>query len=74
MKPIPLQLVTIKLENGQQGVFVGLPLMNAQTETGDSQVSELWFSDIQDIAENLSVDQLIAMVQAQLCRCRGDMH
>lgn len=74
MKPIPLQLVTIKLENGQQGVFVGLPLMGTYTEPADSQVSELWFSDIQDIAQNMSVDQLLAMVQAQLCRCLGDMH
>jgi len=74
MKPIPLQLVTIQLENGQQGVFVGLPLMTAQSVTGDSQVSELWFSDIQDVAQNVSLDQLMAMVQAQLCRCRGDMH
>jgi len=74
MKPIPLQLVTIQLENGQQGVFVGLPLMTAQSVAGDSQVSELWFSDIQDVAQNVSLDQLMAMVQAQLCRCRGDMH
>lgn len=74
MKPIPLQLVTIQLENGQHGVFVGLPLITDQVSPQDSQVSELWFSDVKDIPQGISVDQLIALVQAQLCRCRGEVH
>jgi len=74
MKPIPLQLVTIQLENGQQGVFVGLPLVTDQVTPGDSQISELWFSNVEKISRGMSVDQLMAMVQAQLCRCRGEMH
>jgi hypothetical protein len=74
MKPIPLQLVTIQLENGQHGVFVGLPLISDQTQVQDSQVSELWFSNVKGVPQNMSVDQLMALVQAQLCRCNGEMH
>jgi len=74
MKSIQLQLVTIQLENGQHGVFIGTPLVTDQVDPRDSQVSELWFSDVQGIQQNLSVEQLLALVQAQLCRCRGDMH
>ena len=74
MKPIPLQLVTIQLENGQHGVFVGMPLISDQEPDNGSQVSELWFSSVKGIPENMSVDQLMALVQAQLCRCIGEMH
>ncbi|MBI1422533.1 MAG: hypothetical protein GC149_03630 [Gammaproteobacteria bacterium] len=74
MKPIPLQLVTIQLENGEHGVFVGLPLIPEHTGSKENQVSELWFSNIKDIPQNMSVDQLIALVQAQLCRCKGEVH
>lgn len=74
MKPIPLQLVTIQLENGQHGVFVGVPLITDQVSSQDSQVSELWFSDVKEIPQGISLDQLMALVQAQLCRCRGEVH
>jgi hypothetical protein len=74
MKPISLQLVTIQLENGQHGVFVGLPLISEASDAQASQVNELWFSNVKGIPQNMSVDQLIALVQAQLCRCLGEMH
>ena len=75
MKPIPLQLVTIQLENGQHGVFVGMPLIADQDpDKKGTQVSELWFSNVKGIPENMSVDHLMALVQAQLCRFIGEMH
>lgn len=76
MKPIPLQLqlVTVQLENGQQGIFVGLPLIPDHAEDRDNQVRELWFSNVKGIPQDISVDQLISLVQAQLCRCIGEMH
>ena len=74
MKPIPLQLVTIQLENGQQGIFVGLPLIHDQTQEQECQVSEVWFSNVKGVPQNMSVDQLMALVQAQLCRCMGEVH
>jgi hypothetical protein len=74
MKPIPLQLVTIQLENGQHGIFVGLPLIPEQAPNHATQVSEVWFSNVKGVPQNMSVDQLIALVQSQLCRCNGEMH
>lgn len=74
MKPIPLQLVTIQLENGQHGIFVGLPLVGDAATMEESQVSEVWFSNVKGVSQNMSVDQLIALVQAQLCRCMGEIH
>ena len=74
MKPIPLQIVTIQLENGQHGVFVGLPLVTDQSQPQETQISELWFSSVNGVSQNMSVDQLMALVQAQLCRSTGEMH
>lgn len=74
MKPIPLQLVTIQLENGQHGIFVGLPLVSDEVSMQTSQVSEVWFSNVKGVPHNMSVDQLMALVQAQLCRCMGEIH
>ena len=74
MKPIPLQLVTIQLENGQHGVFVGLPLIPDESHMQTSQVSEVWFSNVEGVPHNMSVDQLLALVQSQLSRCMGEMH
>ena len=74
MKPIPLQLVTIQLENGQHGIFVGLPLIPDQAQFQHRQVSELWFSNVKGIPQNISIEQLIALAQAQLSRCKGEMH
>lgn len=74
MKPIPLQLVTIQLENGQHGIFVGLPLISEETHIQESQISEVWFSNVKGVSQNMSVDQLLALVQSQLSRCMGEMH
>lgn len=74
MKSIPLQLVTIQLENGQHGIFVGLPLVTEHATAQDGQVSEIWFSSVNGVPQNMSVDQLMELVQAQLCRCTGEMH
>ena len=43
MKPIPLQLVTVCLDNGQQGVFVGVPLVADQNGAHDGQIEDIWF-------------------------------
>ena len=40
MKPIALQLVTVCLENGQQGVFVGVPLVGEQIPDEEGQIEK----------------------------------
>jgi hypothetical protein len=71
MKPIPLQLVTVCLENGEQGVFVGMPLVGEQVPNDTGQIDDIWFSDIQDVPAEMELMDLIRLIQSQLCRCKS---
>lgn len=73
MKPIPLQLVTVCLENGDQGVFVGVPLVTGDMPAEQGQIDDIWFSDIQDVPPNMSLADLVKLIQQQLCRCRSEV-
>jgi hypothetical protein len=74
MKPISLQLVTVKLDNGQQGIFVGSPLLSGPDDIQDSQVSEIWFSDIRDLPDQIKLQELMELVQAQLSYSKKNIH
>ncbi|MCO6412586.1 MAG: hypothetical protein J5I92_07560 [Thiogranum sp.] len=71
MKPIPLQLVTVCLENGEQGVFVGVPLVATDASDDAGQIEDIWFSDIQEVPAATELAELMQLLQAQLCRCRS---
>lgn len=73
MKTVNLQLITVGLENGQQGVFIGIPLITEKNSELDSQVEEIWFSNIQEIPDDLSVKKLIYLITSQLCRCSASL-
>ena len=73
MKTVNLQLITIDLENGQQGVFIGVPLITEENSDLDSQVEEIWFSSVQEIPDDLSVKKLMHLIASQLCRCRASL-
>lgn len=73
MKTVNLQLITVGLENGQQGVFIGIPLITEENNELDSQVEEIWFSNIQEIPDDLSVEKLMYLIASQLCRCRASL-
>ena len=62
MKDVALQLVTVELENGKQGVFIGGPLITDDYTNKDSQVDSLWFSDIQEVPANMTLKELISLV------------
>ncbi len=72
MKPIPLQLVTVCLENGQQGVFVGVPLVDEQLPPDAGQIEDIWFSDIQEVPSGMELIELIQLIQSQLCCCKAN--
>jgi hypothetical protein len=74
MKPIPLQLVTVKLDNGQQGIFVGSPLLSGPGEMQENQVSEIWFSDVRDLPDQINLQELMELVHAQLNHSKQHMH
>ena len=73
MKDVALQLVTVELENGKQGVFIGGPLITDDYTDTDSQVDSIWFSDIQEVPANITLQELINMVTQQLCRCNKSL-
>lgn len=66
MKMLPLQLVIIDLENGQRGVFIGRPLVSGETTESDCQVENVWFTDIHDVPDNATLDQLTHMAMEQM--------
>ena len=69
MKTLALQLVTVGLENGQQGVFVGWPLVAENSQENSGQVENIWFSNIQQVPQNRTLEQLMELVRKQLCTC-----
>ncbi len=71
MKTIPLQLVTLCLDNGKQGVFVGVPLVAEQRDEEGGQIEDIWFSDIQQLPGHTKLTELLSLIQAQLCRCNA---
>ena len=73
MKPISLQLVTVCLENGQQGIFVGVPLISGQPPGEDDHIEDIWFSDVQEVPGQMELADLIGLLEAQLCRCQSNL-
>ena len=71
MKTLPRQLITVGLENGKQGVFVGWPLVPAKTGHTECQVENIWFSNIQEVPLDLTLEQLLELLRKQLCGCTG---
>jgi hypothetical protein len=66
MKMLPLQLVIIDLENGQRGVFVGRPLIVDGSDEEDCQVQNVWFTDIHEMPDSATLEQLTHMAIEQL--------
>jgi hypothetical protein len=70
MKMLPLQLVIIDLENGQRGVFIGRPLITEDTDEKEHQVQSVWFTDIQDMPDSATLEQLTRMALEQMSQGR----
>ncbi len=73
MRPISLQLVTVCLEDGQQGVFIGIPLVEEQLPEQQGQIEDIWFSDIQDVPASMELEELLSLLQSQLCSCKQNL-
>jgi len=67
MKTLELQLVTVGLDDGKQGVFVGWPLIHEKAQADSGQVENIWFSNLQQVPDNLTLEQLMELVRKQLC-------
>jgi hypothetical protein len=66
MKVQPLQMVIIDLENGKRGVFVGRPLVCDDVEETECQVENVWFTNIHEIPDSATLDQLTRMALEQI--------
>jgi hypothetical protein len=69
MKTLELQLITVGLDDGQQGIFVGLPLLTKQRAETDGTVENIWFSDIKHVPDSLTMDELMEIVRKQMYDC-----
>jgi len=70
MKTMPLQLVIIDLENGQRGVFVGRPLITDDSVEEECQVENVWFTDIHEMPDSATLEQLTRMALEQMSKGR----
>ncbi|MEZ5542679.1 MAG: hypothetical protein R3F42_11615 [Pseudomonadota bacterium] len=66
MKTLELQLVTVGLDDGKQGIFVGLPLVTEQTAEENGQVENIWFSNVKEVPSNLTMQELMHLIGKQL--------
>lgn len=66
MKMLPLQLVIIDLENGQRGVFIGRPLVVDDSTEEGCQVENVWFTNIQEMPDTATLEQLANMALEQM--------
>jgi hypothetical protein len=73
MKTIELQLITVGLDDGKQGVFIGCPLVTEETARDNGQVENIWFSNIQQVPESLSLAQLMELIRKQVCACMASI-
>ena len=62
------KVIDIRKLYGQSGVFIGLPLITDEYSDDECQVEDIWFSDLQDLPEAMSLAQVIRMIREQL-RC-----
>jgi len=69
MKTLELQLVTVGLEDGKQGIFIGLPLLSQQDADAGGTVENIWFSDIKNVPDSLTMKELMQLVVKQLSDC-----
>jgi len=73
MKTIALQLVTVELDDGSQGIFVGWPLVQEDTAPERGQVENIWFSNIQHVPTHLTLEQLMELLRKNLCHCAASL-
>jgi hypothetical protein len=66
MKAIPLQIITVRLDNGRHGVFVGIPLVTEDMGDDNPIVSQLRFSDVEPMPGHLSIATVVRMIADRL--------
>jgi len=63
---VDLQLVMVELSGGQRGVFIGSPAVADMPKINASKIVNIWFSNIQRIPADMSVPDLMSMINDQV--------
>ena len=66
MKTLELQLLTVGLDVGTQGVFVGMPLVSAESSENGGAVENIWFSNVKEVPDSLTMEELMGLIGKQL--------
>lgn len=66
MKTLELQLITVGLDDGSQGVFVGMPLVSEEESESCGQVENIWFSNVKEVPDSLTMEELMGLIGRQL--------
>ena len=66
MKTLELQLITVGLDDGSQGVFVGMPLISSESADDSGQVENIWFSNVKEVPDSLTMEELMGLIGKQL--------
>ncbi len=66
MKTLELQLITVGLDDGSQGVFVGMPLISPESSDDSGQVENIWFSNVKEVPDSLTMEELMGLIGKQL--------
>ena len=70
-KHVPLQMLMVNLSDGRRGLFIGVPLIEQHEARHDTEVQDIWFSDVRELPNQMTLEQVLEMVQEQNCRCSG---
>ncbi|MFQ5995746.1 MAG: hypothetical protein ACE5K1_11715 [Acidiferrobacterales bacterium] len=62
----PVQMVIIDLDDGSRGVFIGVPITADQFMDDDCTVEQVWFTNIQMIPKQATLEQVVQLAQAQI--------
>jgi hypothetical protein len=66
MKTLELQLITVGLDDGTQGVFIGMPLVSAESSESGGAVENIWFSNVKEVPDSLTMEELMGLIGKQL--------
>jgi hypothetical protein len=70
MNEVTLQLVTVALDNGESGIFIGGPLVTRSDIVPGQSVATIRFSDIQQIPGDVTLEQALMLFAEQVVRNR----
>jgi hypothetical protein len=70
MSDVTLQVITVALDNGESGVFIGGPLVMRDGIELAQRVEAIRFSDIQQISGDVTLEQVLMLFAEQVVRSR----